>query len=135
MHKSNITSTLIDTRLITLTIEGKLEIKYLLRKISYLIKGNNALESSISKTLENKLEIPTSSPSLPSPIVYETSIIESNEDTVGDTYRSLKENVNLLDIDVIAMKSFIEDQMLIPRQLRKDSTQQKSPCDHNSDIS
>ena len=112
-----------------------MEIKYLLGKTSYLIKGNNALESSISKTLENKLEIPTSSPSLPSPIVYETSIIESNEDTVGDTYCSLKENVNLLNIDVIAMKSFIEDQMLIPRQLRKDSTQQKSSCDHNSEIS
>ena len=32
------------------------------------------------------------------------------------------------------MKSFIEDQMLIVRQSRKDSTLQKSLCDHNSEI-
>ena len=32
------------------------------------------------------------------------------------------------------MKSFIEDQMLIVRQSRKNSTPQKSPCDHNFEI-
>ena len=69
-----------------------------------------------------------------SPLVYETPIIESNEDTVRDTTRSLEEKVNLLNIEVIAMKSFIEDQMLIVRQSRKDSTLQKSPCNHNSEI-
>ena len=71
---------------------------------------------------------------LHSPLVYKTPIIESNEDTVGDTNRSLDEKVNLLNIEVIAMKSFIEEQMLILRQSRKDSTLQKSPCDHNSEI-
>ena len=110
MHNSNITSTLIDTRLSALPIDGKLE-------------GNNALESCKSKT-------PTSSPSLPSPVNYETPIIE--KDTVRDTYRCLEEKMDLLNIEIIAMKSFIEDQMLILRQSRKDSTLQKSPCDHNS---
>ena len=37
-------------------------------------------------------------------------------------------------IEVIALKSFIGDQMLIVRQSRKDSTLQKSPCDDNSEI-
>ena len=69
-----------------------------------------------------------------SPLVYETPIIESNEDTVGDTNRSLEEKVNLLNIDIIAMKSFIEDQMLVLRHSRKDTTLQKSSCDHNSEI-
>ena len=69
-----------------------------------------------------------------SPLVYETPIIESNENTVGDTDRSLEEKLNLLNIEVIAMKPFIEDQMLIVRQSRKDSTRQKSPYDNNSDI-
>ena len=69
-----------------------------------------------------------------SPLVYKTPIIESNEDTVGDTNHSLEEKVNLLNIEVIAMKSFIEEQVLILRQSRKDSTLQKSPCDHNSEI-
>ena len=37
-------------------------------------------------------------------------------------------------IEVIPLKSFIGDQMLIVRQSRKDSTLQKSPCDGNSEI-
>ena len=53
LHNSSITSTLIDTKLSILTIDGKLEIKYPLGKTSYLVKGNNALESGKSKTLEN----------------------------------------------------------------------------------
>ena len=71
---------------------------------------------------------------MPSPLNYETSIIESNKDTVRDTYRSLKEKVNLLNIEIIAMKSFIEDQLLIQRQSRKDLALQKLYWDHNSEI-
>ena len=133
LHNSNITSTLIDIKLSILTIDGKLEIKYPLGKISYRVKGNNALESGKSKTLENNPKTPTYSPSLHSPLVYETLMIESNEDTVGDTNRCLEEKVNLLNMEVIAMKSFIEDQMVIVGQSRKVSTLQKSPCDHNSE--
>ena len=40
LHNPNITSTFIDTRLSTLTIDGKLEIKYPLGKASYWVKGN-----------------------------------------------------------------------------------------------
>ena len=40
LHNLNITSTIIDTRLSTLTIDGKLEIKYPLGKASYWVKGN-----------------------------------------------------------------------------------------------
>lgn len=64
---------------------------------------------------------PTSSP-LPSPHAYETTIIKSDEDTVGDTYHSLEERVNLLNNEAIAMKSFIKYQMFILRQSTKDST-------------
>ena len=116
LHNSNVTSTLIDTSLRTLTIDEKLEIKY-----------PYALESCKSKT-------PTSLSSLPTPLNYKTPIIESNKDTVRDTFSALEEKVNLLNIEIIAMKSFIEDQMLILRQSTKDSTLQKSSCDHNSKI-
>ena len=116
LHNSNITSTLINNRLSTLTIDGKLEIKYPLGKTSYWVKDNNAQESCKSKTSKNIPKTPISSPSLPSPPVYETSIIESKEDTVGGAYRSLG---TLLNYEVISMKSFIEDQMLILRQSRK----------------
>ena len=69
---------------------------------------------------------------MPSPVNYETPIIESNKDTVRDTYRSLEVKFNLPHIEIIAMKSFIEDQILIQRQLRKGSTQKNSQSDHNS---
>ena len=110
LHNSNITSALIDTSLSTLTIDEKLEIKY-----------PYALESCKSKT-------PPSSPSLPTAHNYETPITESNEDTVRDTCRSLKEKVNLLNIVIIALKSFIDNKMLILRQSRKDSTLQNYPA-------
>ena len=42
--------------------------------------------------------------------------------------------MNLLSIEITALKSFIEYQILILRQSRKDSTLQKSPFDHNSEI-
>ena len=42
-------------------------------------------------------------PSLPTPLNYETPVTESNKDTVRDTYRSLEEKVNLLNIKIIAM--------------------------------
>ena len=87
LHNSDITSILIDTRLSTLPIDGKIEIKYSLGKASYWVNGNNVLESCKSIT-------PTSSPSLPSPLNYETPIIKSNEHTITDSYRFLEEKVN-----------------------------------------
>ena len=104
-----------------------MKIKYSLGKESYWVKGSDALESRKSKT-------PTSSPSLPSPLNYETPIIESNKDTVRGPCLSLEEKVNLFNIEITAMKSFIEDQIFTLRQSRKDSTLQKSSCDHNSEI-
>ena len=68
------------------------------------------------------------------PLVYETPIVESNDDTAGDTYRSLEVKVNLLNIEVIAMKSFRNYQMLILRELIKDSTLEKALCHHNTEI-
>ena len=106
-HNSNSTCTPIDE---------KLEIKY--PYTLYFCK---------SKTT-------TSSPLLPTPLNHETPIIESNKDTARDTYRALEEKVNLLNIEIIAIKSLMEDQMLVLRQSRINSTLQKSPCDHNSEI-
>ena len=134
LYNSNITFTFIDSRSITSTIDVKVQIKYPFGKTSNWVKGSKVLETCKSKILENNLKILTSSPSLLSPLICETSIIESNEDIAGDTYRSLEENVNLLNIEVIAMKSFIEYQMLILRESIKDSTTEKSLCDSNSEI-
>ena len=59
LHNSSITSTLTDSKLSILTIDRKLETKYPLGKTPYWVKGNNALESSKSKTLENNPKTPT----------------------------------------------------------------------------
>ena len=68
------------------------------------------------------------------PLVYETPIVESNDDTAGDTYRSLEVKLNLLNIEVIAMKSFRDYPMLILRESIKDSTLEKALCNHNTEI-
>ena len=59
LHNSSIKSTVIDTRLSTLTINRKLDNKYPLGKTSYCVKGNDTLESCKSKTLENNPKTPT----------------------------------------------------------------------------
>ena len=69
------------------------------------------------------------------PLVYETPIVESNDDTAGDTYRSLEVKLNLLNIEVIAMKSFRDYPMLILRESIKDSTLEKALCNYNTEIS
>ena len=68
------------------------------------------------------------------PLVYKTPIVESNDDTAGDTYRSLEVKLNLLNIEVIAMKSFRDYPMLILRESIKDSTLEKALCNHNTEI-
>ena len=80
---------------------------------------NKALESCKSKIFEKNPKTPTTSPSLHSPFLYETPLTELNKDTVKDNYHSQEEEVDLFNIEVIAMKSLMEDQMLIPRQSRK----------------
>ena len=129
LHNPNITSTLIDTRLSTLTIDGKLEIKYPLGKASYGLKAiNKALESCKSKT-------PTSSPSLSSPLNYETPMIESNKDTVRDIYCSLEEKVNLFTQHRNhCYETFHRRSNVNYKAVKKDSTLKKSSCDHNSEI-
>ena len=47
---------------------------------------------------------------------------------------SLEETVCLLNTEVIAMQSFIVDQVLILKQSLKDSTLEKSPSDISSEI-
>ena len=68
------------------------------------------------------------------PLVYETPIVELNNDTAGDTYRSPEVKLNLINIKVIAIKYFRDYQMLILRESIKDSTLEKTPCDHNIEI-
>ena len=111
LHNLSITSTLIDT---SFSIDRKLEIK----KTFYRVKSIKHWDPANLKYLKKNPKTLTSSISLPSPFVYKTPITELNEDTVGDTYRSQEEKVDLLNIVVIAMNSFIEEQMLILRQSR-----------------
>ena len=84
--------------------------------------------------LENNPKTLTSPPLLLFPLVYETAIVESNDDTAGDTYRSLELKMNLLNIEIIAMKSFRDYQMLILRESIKDSTLEKALCDRSTEI-
>ena len=68
-----------------------------------------------------------------SPLVYETEIIKLNKDAARDNLCHIEESVNLLNIEVTAMKSFTKNQMLILNQPKKHSLLEKSLCDHSSE--
>ena len=94
---------MVDTRLSLLTVDGKLEIKYPSGKTSYWIRAESEQDLS------------------PSMISLKKSNVNND--------LSLEEGVNLLNTEVIAMQSFIVDQVLILKQSLKDSTLEKSPSD------
>ena len=87
---------------------GKLEIKYSSGKTSYWIRAESEQDLS------------------PSMISLKKSNVNNN--------LSLEEGVNLLNTEVIAMQSFIVDQVLILKQSLKDSTLEKSPSDISSEV-
>ena len=117
---------MVDTRLSFLTVDGKYEIKYPSGKTSYWIRAESEQDLSPSKTVG-------SSSTTPSPRTCETPIISLKESSVNKNL-SLEEKVNLLNTEVIAMQSFIVDQVLILKQSLKDSTLGKSPSDISFEV-
>ena len=126
LKNSDITHTLVDTILSLLTVDGKLEIKYPSGKTSYWIRAESEQDLSPSKTVGN-------SSTTSSPLICETPMISLKESNVNNNL-SLEETVNLLNTEVIAMQSFIVDQVLILKQSLKDSTLEKSPSDISSEV-
>ena len=108
LKNSDITHTLADTSLSLLTVDEKLEIKYPSGKTSYWIRAESEQDLS------------------PSMISLKKSNVNND--------LSLEEGVNLLNTEVIAMQSFIVDQVLILKQSLKDSTLEKSPSDISSEV-
>ena len=68
-----------------------------------------------------------------SPFICETPIISSKESNINNNL-SPGERANLLNTEVIAMQSFIVDQVLILIQSLKNSTLEKSPSDISSEV-
>ena len=126
LKNSDITHTLVDTRLSLLTVDGKLEIKYPSGKTSYWIRAESEQDLSTSKTVGN-------SSTTSSPLICETPMISLKESNVKNNL-SLEERVNLLNTEVIAMQYFIVGQVLILKQSLKDFTLEKSPSDISSEV-
>ena len=74
-----------------------------------------------------------SSSTTPSPLVCETPMISLKESSVNKNL-SIKERVNLLNTEFIAMQPFIVDQVLILKQSLKDSALEKSPSDISFEV-
>ena len=118
---------MVDTRLSLLTVDGKLEIKDPSGKMSYWIRAESEQDLSRSITVGN------SSTTASSPLFCETPVIFLKESNVNNSL-SLEERVNLLGTEVIAMKSFIVDQVLMLKQSLKDSTLEKFSSDTSSEV-
>ena len=117
---------MVDTRLSLLTADGKLEIKYPSGKTLYWIRAESEQDLSPPKTVGG-------SSTTSSPLICETPMISLKESNVNNSL-SLEERVNLLNTEVIAMQSFVVDQVLILKQSLKDSTLEKSPGDISSEV-
>ena len=89
LKNSDITHTLVNTRLTLLTVDGKLEIKYPSGKTSYWIRAESEQDLSTSKTVGN-------SSTTSSPLTCETPMISLKESNVNNNL-SLEERVNLLN--------------------------------------
>ena len=126
LKNSDITHTLVDSRLSLLTVDGKLEIKYPSGKTCYWIKAELEQDLSPSKTVGD-------SSTTPSPLICETPMISLKESNVKNNL-SLEERINLLNTEVIAMQYFIVGQVLILKQSLKDFTLEKSPSDISSEV-
>ena len=129
LRNSDITHTLVKTRLSLLAAGGKLEIKYPFGKASYWIRAEFQQDLSSSKTVGNSSSAATP---VVSPLICETPIISSNKSNVNNN-PSLEERVNLLNTELIAMQSFVIDQVILKQSL-KDSTLEKSPSDISSEV-
>ena len=90
VRNPDITHTLVETRLSLLTVDGKLEIKYLFEKASYWIRAESQQDLSSSKTVGNSSS--TATPVV-SPLNCKTLIISSNESNVNNNL-SLEEIAN-----------------------------------------
>ena len=90
------------------------------------IRAESEQDLSSSKTVGNSSS--TATPVV-SPLICKTPIISLKESNL-----SLEERVNLLNTELIAMQSFIIDQVLILKQSLKDSTLEKSPSDISSEV-
>ena len=87
LKNSDITHTLVDTRLSFLTVDGKLEIKYPPGKTSHWIRAESEQDLSPSKTVGNIS-------ATPSPLICETPMISLKDSNVNNNL-SLEERVNL----------------------------------------
>ena len=117
---------MVDTRLSLLTVDGKLEIQYPSGKTSYWIRADSEQDLSTSKTVGN-------SSTILSPLICERPMIFLKESNVNNNL-CREERVNLLNTEVIAMQSFIVDQILILKQSLRHSTLGKSLSNISSKV-
>ena len=90
--------------------------------MSYWIRAESEQDLSTFKTSTRS-----------SPLTCEMPMISLKESNVNNNL-SLEERVNWLNTEVIAMQSFIVDQVLILKQSLKYSTLEKSPSDISLEV-
>ena len=113
-----------------MTVDGKLVAKYPSGKTSYWIRAESEQDLFSFKTVENSSS--TATP-VASSFTCETPNISSAESNVNNNL-CVEDTKNLLNTEVVAMQSFIVDQVLILKQSLKNSTLEKSPSNISFEV-
>ena len=118
LNNSDVTTEIIESRLSFLTKKNRIEIKLTNGKSSYFIKDQTFLNGPIQPNISDKSS-PLSCKTFSDVKVIEKQISENVISLLEDKITSLKENVSVLNTEITALRSFIIEQLLVIKKLRK----------------
>ena len=118
LNNSDVTTETIESRLSFLTKKNRIEIKLTNGKSSYFIKDQTYLNGPIQPNISDKSS-PLSCKTFSDVKVIEKQISENVISLLEDKITSLKENVSVLNTEITALRSFIIEQLLVIKKLRK----------------
>ena len=118
MNNSDVTAEIIESRLSFLAKKNRIENKLANGKSSYFIKDQTFLNGPIQPNISDKSS-PLSCKTSSDVKVIEKQISENEISLLEDKITSLEENVSMFNIKITALRSFIIEQLLVIKKLRK----------------
>ena len=109
---------MIESRLSFLTKKNRIKNKLTNGKSSYFIKDQTFLDGPIQPNISDKSS-PLSCKTCSDVKIIEKQISENEISLVEDKIISLEENVSILNTEITALRSFIIEQLLVIKKLRK----------------
>ena len=118
LNNTDVAAEIIESRLSFLTKKNRIENKLTNGKIPYFIKDQTFLNGPIQPNISEKSSPLSCKPSSDVKIM-EKQISENEISLLEGKITSLKENVSVLNTEITALRSFIIEQLLVIKKLRK----------------